>query len=145
MIFPLTLLHRFRKLVLAVYVLLWVIAFAMTHVPGNDLPDVKVADNVLHTFGFMGLASALIITLAAFNVRVGRRIIAALLVMPIYGAIDEYTQQFFHRTTDFRDWCHDVIGTLLAIAVCEALLLLLFKRARRVAAASGNDSSLEGR
>ena len=69
MIIPLTLLHRFRRLVLAAYILLWVIAFGLTHVPGNDLPDVKVSDKLLHLVGFFGLASALVVTLAAYDVR----------------------------------------------------------------------------
>jgi VanZ family protein len=130
MIIAFSILHRLRKAFLVLYVLLWIAAFILTHVPGGDLPDFRTSDSVLHTVGFTGLTCVLVVTVAAFGVRRLGRVPFVLAVMMIYGAMDEYTQQFVGRSTDLRDWYCDAAGTVAGMIICELLLLLLVKPRR---------------
>jgi VanZ family protein len=125
--FPL--LYRLRRVVLALWILAWMAAFTSTHIPGEDLPSIQVSDKLLHTVGFFGLGAGFMITLISYGVRRLNRIVLVVAVMMIYGALDEYTQQFFHRTTDIKDWCADMIGLAASVVAVElffSLVRLLF-------------------
>lgn len=124
MVLPHSALARFRKPLLSSYLLLTAAAFICTHLPGNDIPNLHVTDKTLHVFGFFGLATVLLLTLAAYGVSRVVRLLICLAVLAVYGAVDEYTQQFFRRSTDFYDWCADMVGTFGALVVWEILLAL---------------------
>ena len=119
--------RRHRRLVFAACVILWCGAFTLTHLPGPDLPDVlqRVSHRWLHFVGFLGLASAFLAALMAYNVPRGRRLWVILTVMLTYAAFDEMTQPLTHRHADVGDWATDAAGTLAAIFVLEAAIWLI--------------------
>lgn len=108
----------------------------MTHLPGEDLPDVlhQVTHRLLHFVGFWGLASAFLVTLMVYNVPRGRRLWLILTVMFTYGAFDEMTQPLTHRHADVGDWATDAAGTLMATLVLELVISLILAGHRKVMA-----------
>ena len=123
------LLYRHRKLILVIFILMWIGAFTATHVPYSAIPrEISALGHfTLHLLGFLGLSSWFILTLAAFNFSPLRRIVVVLLVMTIYGAIDEYTQQFFGRNTSFAEWLIDTGATIVALVIWESIFWLTKK------------------
>ncbi len=105
---------------------MWTGAFAATHIPARYIPSqiAGLGDIVLHGIGFLGLSSWLILTMAAFGVKPVKRILFVLLVMMIYGALDEYTQQFFGRSTELKDWLTDTTATVVSLILWETILFL---------------------
>jgi VanZ family protein len=108
---------------------MWIGAFTATHVPYSTIPSAirDLGHFALHGLGFLGLSSWFILTLAALNVSPLRRIVVVLLIMMIYGAIDEYTQQFFGRSTDLPDWFIDTGATIVALVIWESIFWLTKK------------------
>ncbi|MGB7583030.1 MAG: VanZ family protein [Sedimentisphaerales bacterium] len=108
---------------------MWIGAFTATHVPYSTIPRVfrDLGHFTLHVLGFLGLSSWFILTLAAFNFSSLRRIVVVLLIMTIYGAIDEYTQQFFGRSTSFSEWLIDTGATIVALVIWESVFWLTKK------------------
>jgi VanZ family protein len=106
---------------------LWCGAFTLTHLPGQDLPDVlqHTRHEVLHFVGFLGLASAFLAALMAYNMPRGRRLWFMLTVMLTYAAFDEMTQPLTHRHAAVEDWAVDAAGTLTAIFVLEVAISLI--------------------
>ena len=99
----------------------WVMSAVATHLPPDDMPDTDVNDKVLHLSGFFVLAGLFWLTLAAHRVRRPIRMLLVLIVLPLYGALDEITQPLTGRTCDFYDWLADTTATLAALAMWEML------------------------
>lgn len=110
--------------------LVWTLAFAATHMPGNDVPDFpRVSDGMLHLLGYGGLTGMAWLTLWAYGQPMGRRILVCVMLLPLYGVFDELTQSYFHRTADVVDWMHDCLGTAISLVCCE-LGVLTFRKGR---------------
>ena len=119
-------LHRWRKPVLIIFLLVWVGAFTATHIPSKSIPTeiLDLGHFVLHGVGFLGLSSWFVLAVVAFGVTRGRRVLLVLSVMMIYAAVDEYTQQFFGRSTDLADWITDTVATVIALGLWESVFVL---------------------
>jgi VanZ family protein len=89
--------------------------------PGKDLPEFQVSDKRLHLVGFAGLATLFWMSLWTYGHPWRKRIWLCLIILPIYGALDEMTQPAFHRTASVLDWLYDVIGIVLATTTWELL------------------------
>jgi hypothetical protein len=50
------LVYRYRHLILALWVVLWLLALVATHTPPKYMPQITISDKALHTVGFFGLA-----------------------------------------------------------------------------------------
>ncbi|MBI5443974.1 MAG: VanZ family protein [Deltaproteobacteria bacterium] len=96
-------------------------AFTLTHLPG-DVVDVGSKDELVHTFGYLGLGLVLSAALTAFGVARGRRLCVVVIGLLLYGVFDEVSQPWFGRTAEFGDLGSDVIGITAAAAAWEALL-----------------------
>ncbi len=114
-----------RHLILGTFVLFWILAFVLTHVPGNDLPEFRLGDKWLHLIGFLGLGTMLLATLTSYRLTRFARLATMLAVLPIYAALDELTQPPFHRSCDFLDWTFDVLGVLAAALLVEGVHLMI--------------------
>ena len=112
----------------------WLAAFAATHVPDEHIPATPGGPAVMHLLGYFVLTVLFTATLSVHRVRRARRILLAAIVMPLYGALDEWTQSFVGRDADIMDCLVDVAGAVAAMVVVE---LLLAARTRR----KENDSS----
>jgi VanZ family protein len=119
-------LYRWRKAILVIFILMWIGAFTATHIPASYIPGpiAQLGDFSLHEIGFMGLSSWFILTLAAFGVEPPIRILLVMVVMLNYAAVDEYTQQFFGRSTELKDWLTDATATAAALILWETILFL---------------------
>lgn len=125
-------LYRWRRAILFILILMWIGAFVATHIPARYIPGqiARLGDFTLHGIGFLGLSSWFILTLAAFGVKPPQRILLVLLVMMVYGALDEYTQQFFGRSTELKDWLTDTTATVVSLIVWETILFLAQRTTR---------------
>ena len=108
--------------VLAVY---WPLLFTSTHLP--RLPDLQIfgRDVTLHFVAY------LILTLLFWLAKYGKQrpgitsvpFYWTLLLMSVYAAIDEFTQNFafIGRNGDPIDWCSDVAGALTALVLLAVI------------------------
>ncbi|MGA2914828.1 MAG: VanZ family protein [Sedimentisphaerales bacterium] len=124
-------LYRRRTAILFILILMWTGAFTATHIPARYITAgyipgliASLGDVVLHGIGFLVLSSWFILTLAAFGVKPKQRILLVLLIMIVYGAVDEYTQQFFGRSTELKDWLSDTTATVISLILLETILFL---------------------
>lgn len=123
-------LYRWRKIILVIFIVMWITAFIATHIPRQYIPKEVTALGgfTLHAIGFLGLSSWFILTVVAFGISLKRRVLLVLFVMMVYAALDEYTQQFFGRSTDLADWITDTSATVVAIILWENILWLVRRR-----------------
>ena len=110
-----------RRVMFGLCVLVWIGAWVVTHTPEGDLPHPDWGDSALHGVGYAVLAGALWSTLWAYGLPGWRRAVWTLLAMLVYAAADEITQPFSGRTASLSDWAADVGGTLVSLAILEAL------------------------
>lgn len=125
-------LRIFALIPLALY---WVMLGFLTHLPPRALPNVGVNDKVAHTLAFSMLASLLYLTF--WTVRPAGRGFwwKILLVILVYGALDEWTQPLTHRDCDIRDWICDGTGAAVAVAMLTLLRMVIQRRHRQWQAA----------
>ena len=105
----------------------WPMVFVSTHIP--RLPQFRIYghDVTLH------LAAYMILTWLYWFARYGRRkphgrrwpLYEVVLLMALYGGLDETTQFLVHRHGDIFDWLSDMSGCFLALAA-----LYLFRNIR---------------
>ena len=113
---------RTRRILAGFCGLAWLGAFVATHIPPEGMPRLRVSDWRLHAIGYFLLCGAFVVTLAAYGLPRGRRIVVALAGMLIYSVFDELTQALVRRTPSMRDLLADLLGAVLAVLVVEALL-----------------------
>lgn len=128
------LLFRFRRWIVAVLVPLWIAAVIASHIPQENLPTLPTDGKVLHVLGFFGLATLLVLALAAHGKGAVQRNLWTLLIFAAYAAFDEGTQPYFRRHGCVSDWILDTSSAALALIVWQAMLLavkLLVERTHR--------------
>ncbi len=104
---------------------LWAgVILAMTSWPAPDgIPNVTGLDKVAH-FSVYAVLGALVAR-AIWPVRAKRRLAVAALALGLFGAIDEWHQNFIPgRDASLADWLADSSGALVGLA-CAPLLLRL--------------------
>lgn len=117
----------------------WVVCFAMTHYPRLTIPiGPESSDKWLHGSGFALLTFLFWRNFAAMGgVFSLRFVLIAVTVLLGYAAVDEFTQQFVQRSTDFYDWCADSTGVLATLAGLAILHGLRRARSQPHATVSG--------
>ena len=96
----------------------WIGLFVSTHIPLPSLPSVPAgSDKVVHLAAFAGLGFLTGLWLAVRGRLTIAHLVLLLAVLLVYGALDEWLQQFVNRHTDIRDWTADAIGATLGLAV----------------------------
>ncbi len=109
--------------------LYWLALFAATHWP-STLPglDHGYLDKVAHLAAFCGLAMIVATAWAAF---VGRLAISALvalvILLAIYGAIDEILQPPMGRNCSIYDWYADVTGAFVGATFFAVVINRFFR------------------
>jgi VanZ family protein len=88
----------------------WTAVFIATHLPRVPRVVGKVSDKTLHFAAFAILGFLLSWVLASRHKNVWRHAFFVLLIIAIYGAIDELLQIPVGRHCDFRDWIADMVG-----------------------------------
>ena len=115
---------RHRRLLWAITIGYWLILFTLTHLPPSRLPETHVSDKLEHFTAYGLLAGWL--TLAMASERRSALLTAGIVlaIVLVYGAADELTQPFTHRTCDIHDWYTDAIGAALAVAIVTIARIL---------------------
>jgi VanZ family protein len=108
-------------------ILAFACAAVLTHLPPAAALPVP-NDSLAHFAGYAGLSALLWLCLWTRGRGAWRRELAVLIVMALYGAIDELTQTLTGRTPELGDWLFDMSGALLALAVMLPLGLLHARR-----------------
>lgn len=90
---------------------------AVSSIPGNDLPQLGIGDNLIHALAFGGLAvlicRALILQHPTWSPR--RVVGIGVLAVVVYGGFDEGYQAFVsERRSELSDVIADGIGALVA-------------------------------
>ena len=126
------------KLLAAVPYLLplyWIALFTGTHLPGGEGPPVAEYDKLAHFVGYAGLAFLVTLFLGR-KTRVTLPLAAtAVLVAVAFGIVDEATQPFVGRDTEFLDWVADLGG---AVTGAAAAWFILRKRPAAPAASAAS-------
>lgn len=109
--------HWYRR-VLPAY---WIFVFCATHFPGLQLADrVPASDKLAHTVAFALLAFLFWRFLETFRRPLTARFVGlAAVILTVYAALDEYTQQFVGRGTDPLDWLCNVAGMAAVLIFLE--------------------------
>ncbi len=114
------------RLGFVVLVFYWLVIFTGTHLP--EVPGIFTAynDKIKHFGAYFGLA--LLLCYVSSGEKPWQRFASILALVATYGAIDELTQGLVPgRTTDFLDWCADLLGASTAIALYIGLRLFAKK------------------
>ncbi len=123
-------LHRHRRVVLGVLIVLWVFAFVVTHIPAERVPPIGLKDTSLHLLGFLALGAMGLLTLLAYRVGKGRRITLVISLAAIYAGVDEITQPLVGRADSLQDWIADLAGAILAVLLFELTVVAISARRR---------------
>jgi VanZ family protein len=107
-----------RLLAAATVVYTGILLFATHHPsPVNLVGDLVHKDKALHfiAYGLLGLLVAS--TLVAAGRSSWRSLLAAVLLLAAFAALDELTQPLFGRATEALDWVFDSIGIAAGFAL----------------------------
>ena len=114
----------------------WVLIFVGTHVPAPWVGPVRMHDKVAHVLAFAGLAFLLAFVRSPWQ-PTRRKATVVLLVVAIYGALDEWTQCFVSgRQTDLLDWYAKLVGGVSGLALYVTVSTRLRRRRLRTSRAA---------
>ena len=105
----------FAAVILLVY---WLALFVATHVP--DVPNktgLPYGDKLAHTVAYAILAWLAAMVLRILHWPLTRICVTVFMTCAIYGAIDEWLQQYTGRRSDVLDWTADVVGASIGLAI----------------------------
>lgn len=103
-----------RRTCLLACIVVWTTEAVLTHIPLPKLPEAVPGDKTLHVIAYTAIASTLLLALWAYGRPLGRRLLVALLVLAVYGAVDELTQPWGNRHASWLDWLADMGGVGIA-------------------------------
>lgn len=105
-----------RRLLLAV---IWISLVILTHIPvPQTVQGLGVSDKLIHLVGYFPLG----LLLPVCRVPGCESWSRCLVVIAIYGILDELFQIPVGRTASAFDWIADVLGILLGLAVSRMLI-----------------------
>ena len=109
--------HWYRR-TLAAY---WVFLFCATHFPRPRLTGALPQEDKLVHFVAFGLLAFLFWRCAeSFNRQLSSRFVwIAFVGLGVYGAVDEYLQQFVNRNTSLTDWLANLAGLAAVLTALE--------------------------
>ncbi|TWT45589.1 VanZ like family protein [Phycisphaerae bacterium RAS1] len=109
--------HWYRR-ILPAY---WAFLACSTHLPKLRLETrVPQEDKIAHALAFALLAFLFWRCAQSIYGRLSPAFVwIAAATLAAYAALDEYTQPFFNRSGDLRDWLFDVAGAAIALAALE--------------------------
>jgi VanZ family protein len=112
----------FRRLTLLLLVFYWIALFVGTHVPRPTVDLGGFNDKFLHFGAYAGLAFLLAWSLAGFRPTI-RVILSVILIVAVYGMLDELTQLLIPaRSGELGDWGADIAGCMVGLAAYSITL-----------------------
>ena len=96
-------------------------SFIVTHIPGpkfteDELPTTIPLDKLFH-FGGFAVMSFLVVHALSRRIRHRLAVPLTVVLLSIYGVIDELTQPYFHRSADPMDFAADIAGIGVGIVI----------------------------
>jgi len=125
------------RLTVVAWLSLWGVMVLLMHVPlpHSGVPRVPYLDKVAHFGLYFALSFLGAVRLVAFGSRITiDRLILWGGLYGVYGAIDELTQPWTHRTADLNDWLADAVGIASATWIAFVILRNAKLSAPKVAA-----------
>ena len=109
-----------RLTIFAAFVLLvyWLALFVATHVP--ELParsTLPYGDKIAHAVAYAILAWLAAMVLRIMHWPLLRIGINVLISCAVYGAVDEWLQQFAGRRSDVLAWTADIVGAVMGLII----------------------------
>ncbi len=99
-------------------VLATIIVFVLTHIPGSMIPDyARYNDKLMHFVAYALLSLLYGVTVAVKGRKGLLWMLLVTIFLVIFAAVDEYTQQFFGRTTDIEDYYADLRGIATGMGI----------------------------
>ena len=95
----------------------WLLAFIATHLPKIPQSMGRVSDKTLHSVSFLILGGLLSWVLHGRITGLVRHAAIVLLIIAVYGAVDELLQIPVGRHCDFQDWIADMLGGIFGLAL----------------------------
>jgi VanZ family protein len=111
--------RRWAALLLLCY---WGLLFVGTHLPPGPLRHLGGKDKLMHVAGYAGLACLLAVEWMGGRPSWKKLWLVSAVVM-VYAGLDEWSQRFVGRRSEWDDWYADLLGG--AVGVLVYLLLLL--------------------
>lgn len=105
----------------------WLLAFIATHLPRIPQSIKPVSDKTLHSVSFTILAGLLSWVLHNRVTGIVRHGAIVIVIIALYGAVDELLQIPVGRHCDFYDWIADMVGGVFGL-----ILFHLANRANRM-------------
>ena len=109
--------HKYVLLALAVY---WPLVFTLTHIPVPDIARKSgMSDKTMHVTAYFVLTFLVWCAVSPYR-RVrwsDKKAWLVVLVVAVYGAIDEYLQGFVGRSADVDDFIANLFGIVFAMGV----------------------------
>lgn len=113
-----------QKITMAILAIYWVALLVFTHI---SIPKIvyqaRISDKWLHFLAFMNLVFLLWFSFSPDDkVNWRRRLVwLLLLVVCVYGGLDELTQPYFGRTCDLYDFMVNVVAVVTALIIITFL------------------------
>jgi len=127
---------RLRWVIVVVYTTGIVVGTTVPIPPG--LPAPEGSDKLAHLLMYAGLGALFLWAMCTKPARRehARRVAALCILMTfifcsLFGALDEWHQQFVGRTTSFADWTADAVGVLLGAVGMAGYLRRVWRDLRR--------------
>ena len=95
----------------------WLLAFIATHLPKIPQSMGRVSDKTLHSVSFLILSGLLSWVLHGRITGLVRHAAIVLLIIAVYGAVDELLQIPVGRHCDFQDWIADMQGGIVGLTL----------------------------
>jgi hypothetical protein len=115
--------------------LYWMGLGALTHMPPQHMPHSGLGDKLGHAAAFCLLGALLYSTLWLLRPMSRGLWWKTLLIVLIYGALDEWTQPLTRRTCDLWDWVCDAAGVSVAVLTLSMVRFIVQRPARQWQAA----------
>lgn len=107
-------------------IIYWLTIFVATSIPGESLPETGVSDKIEHLAAYFILSQFLSLLFLFQDKYVWikkHHLVSALIVVFVYGAIDEIHQLFIPgRSCDILDLTADTIGAIAGLLLLSYLL-----------------------
>jgi len=111
---------RLARVCWGLTIVYWAGLFFVTHLPLPKLPYVPVTDKTAHLVSYFLLACALMVSLTLSRRsrwRADDPAVLVLVMLMLYGAIDEISQIPVGRSCEMADWCADIAGAAAGVVL----------------------------
>ncbi len=118
--------------VVLLLVIYWVGLFIGTHIPTSQLNPIEgpLSDKTIHFYAYAGLGFLATWSIARMRGRRFLLFLFTMVVIIVFGALDELSQPLVNRSCSFYDWVADALGAIFGGIFYIVLSWLLHSSAK---------------